>query len=383
MSRPSPAALPQPPSAPPYGRSALSDLLPSLLAALDIPDEPNVLGIEPVSRACLLLIDGLGWELLREHAEAAPFLASLMPAGRVLGVGFPATTATSLASVGTGLPPGGHGMLGYQVRVPGEERLLNALHWDGAVDPRTWQPEPTAFQRAAAEGVAVTQVAPGRLRDSGLTHAALRGARFTPAEAAGERVARSIEALAADERSVVYTYYGDLDATGHRNGCRSDAWLFQLGHVDRLAEQLATGLPPGAALIVTADHGMVDAGPDDRIDIDADPVLDDGVLLLGGEARARHVYARPGAAADVLAAWRERLAGRAWVLSRDEAVAAGWFGPEVADRILPRIGDVVVAACGHTALIARRREPVESSLVGLHGSLGDAEQLVPLFDVRR
>jgi hypothetical protein len=370
------------PVAPPYGRSALSDLLPSVLAALDVPDEPDVLGIQPVSRACILLVDGLGSEQLREHADAAPFLASLLATGRVLSAGFPATTATSLASVGTGLPPGSHGMLGYQVRVPGEERLLNALFWDGAVDPRVWQPEPTAFQRATADDVAVTQVAPGKLRNSGLTNAALRGARFAPAETAGERVARSIEALLADERSIVYTYYGDLDATGHRNGCRSDAWQLQLSHVDKLVEQLAARLPAGAALFVTADHGMVDAGSGDRIDVDADADLNEGLLLLGGEARARHVYARPGAADDVVAAWCERLAGRAWVLSREEAVTAGWFGP-VAERILPRIGDAVAAARDHTALVATRREPIESSLVGVHGSLSDAEQFVPLLEVRR
>jgi len=354
-----------------------------VLAALDVPDERNVLGMAPLRRACILLVDGLGWEQLCEHADDAPFLASLLPGGRTLGAGFPATTATSLASVGTGLPPGAHGMLGYQVRVPGHERLLNALHWDGAVDPREWQPLSTAFERATADGVAVTQVAPARLRESGLTKAALRGARFAAADTPGERVVRSIESLSADGRSLVYTYYGDLDATGHRNGCRSEAWRLQLAHVDRLVEQLAERLPADAGLLLTADHGMVDAGPNDRIDIDADPALDEGVLLLGGEARARHVYARPGAAGHVLAIWQERLVGRAWVLSREAAVAAGWFGPHVAERILPRIGDVVAAARDDVALIATRREPLESSLIGVHGSLGAAEQLVPLLELRR
>ena len=54
---------------------------------------------------------------------------------------------------------------------------------------------------------------------------------------------------------------------------------------------------------------MVDVPMAGRIDLDADPELLRGVRLLGGEARARHVYAEPGAAVDVLAAWRERLAG--------------------------------------------------------------------------
>ena len=147
-------------------------------------------------------------------------------------------------------------------------------------------------------------------------------------------------------------YHGDLDSTGHRYGVSSQAWEFQLSHVDRLAEQLASALPSGTALYVTADHGMVNVGPDDKIDVDADgpaAVLRDGVALLGGEPRARHVYAAPGAAADVLATWREVLGEHAWVASREEAVKDGWFGPPgvVDEAMAARIGDVVAACVGH------------------------------------
>jgi hypothetical protein len=140
-------------------------------------------------------------------------------------------------------------------------------------------------------------------------------------------------------------------------------------------------------MYVTADHGMVDVGPDDRIDADEDSsVLRDGVALLGGEARARHVYARPGAAEDVLATWREVLGERAWVLSREEAVKEGWFGPvgsAVSDAMAPRIGDVVAACAGSWAVVASRAEPFESALIGMHGSLTAAEQLVPMLTPAR
>src|ERR1035441_6558520 len=117
-------------------------------------------------------------------------------------------------------------------------------------------------------------------------------------------------------------YYGGLDATGHACGSGSDAWRYQLGHVDKLAEQLAGALPPGTTLYITADHGMVDVAPHDRIDADTEPALRAGVALLGGEPRARHVYAEPGAATDVLAAWRETLGPRAWGGARGAAASA-------------------------------------------------------------
>ena len=135
--------------------------------------------------------------------------------------------------------------------------------------------------------------------------------------------------LAAGDRSLVYTYYAEVDGTGHRFGIDSDAWRGQLMYVDRLVQRLAEQLPPRSALYVTADHGMIDIPFDEqhRIDFDEDWELRAGVALLGGEGRARHVYAVPGAEADVLTCWREVLGEQFWVASRDEAIAAGWFGP--------------------------------------------------------
>ncbi|HVT66727.1 MAG TPA: alkaline phosphatase family protein, partial [Trebonia sp.] len=129
---------------------------------------------------------------------------------------------------------------------------------------------------------------------------------------------------------------------------------------------------------VTADHGMVDVAEHDRIDFDEVPQLQEGVALLGGDGRARHVYAEPGAAPGVLARWQDYLGERAWVVSREEAVKEGWFG-QVDQSLAARIGDVVVAAAGGAAIVASRREPKESALIGMHGSLTHAEQLVPLL----
>lgn len=148
--------------------------------------------------------------------------------------------------------------------------------------------------------------------------------------------------------------------------------------VDRLVEQIASRLPAGARLYITADHGMVDVRPDHRIDVDADPAWRHGVELLGGEPRSRYLYVRAGAADDVLSTWRGLLGDSAVVMSREEAIEAGLFGP-VADWLRPRIGDVVVAAVADIAIVAMTAEPREARLIGHHGSATAAEQLVPLL----
>jgi Type I phosphodiesterase / nucleotide pyrophosphatase len=366
-----------PPLLPGYGRSTLADLSRSILASLGVPGEDNALGLPAVRRACLLVVDGLGWDLLRGHRSAAPFLAGLMETGCWLTAGFPSTTVTSLGSLGTGRPPGQHGLLGYQVRTPAGQ-LLNALRWDKAVDPVAWQPDSTIFERSAAAGIAAFRVAAGAFRQTGLSTAAMRGADYQSADTLGALVASTAAALASVPRALAMAYTGDLDSTGHAWGCTSPAWRFQLAYVDRLAEQLAGALPAGTALHITADHGMVDVPPSRRFDADLLPALREGVAVLGGEARARHVYAMPGATADVLAAWQATLGDSAWTVSRDEAIDEGWFGP-VDPAVADRIGDVVAAARGPSAVVATVAEPRESRLIGMHGSLTPSEQRVPLL----
>ncbi|GAA3723604.1 alkaline phosphatase family protein [Salinactinospora qingdaonensis] len=366
---------------PRYGSASVADLAPSALAALGVPGEPNTLALPPARHICVLLVDGMGWELLHANRDRAPFLASLIDTGgpeQAITTGFPTTTATSLTSLGTGLAPGHHGILGYQVAVPGADRIMNSLRWDHDIDPEQWQPHSTVYQRAQAAGVSTAYVAAAAFEGSGFSRASARGSRYLAANGATELVVQAETALRSPTPSYVFVYHSDLDTYGHMFGADSAHWRHHLGHVDRLAEQLAAILPAGGALYITADHGMVDTTPASRIDVGSEPALADGVRLLGGEARVRHVYTEPGAAADVLAAWRERLGERAVVLSREQAIDEGWFGA-VAAEFLPRLGDVLALARGDTALIAPHQEEVESQLVGHHGSLTSQELRVPLL----
>ncbi|TGB12312.1 alkaline phosphatase family protein [Streptomyces sp. MZ04] len=377
---------------PEYGAGSLADLLPTLVAHQGVEGFAPVIGeLAPADRNCVFLIDGLGWQQLIAHPEEAPFMASLISSsrggtGRPITAGFPATTATSLASVGTGLPPAAHGLPGYTARNPATGELMNQLRWNPWTDPRKWQPYPTVFQQAHAAGVHTAQVSSPTFENTPLTKIALSGGSFRGRLSGEDRMDLAAEQLAAGDRSLVYTYYAEVDGKGHRFGVDSDAWRGQLMYVDRLVQRLAEQLPPRSALYVTADHGMVDIPFDEqsRIDFDEDWELRAGVALLGGEGRARHVYAVPGAENDVLTVWREVLGEQFWVASRDEAIAAGWFGaPGVCDeRVYGRIGDVIAAAHDDVAIIATEKEPKESALVGMHGSMTPAEQLVPLLEVR-
>ena len=374
------------PPAPRYGEAALADVGPSLLASLGVANEPNVLGLADMARAVLFVVDGLGWTQLRAHPDAAPYLSSID--GRPLTAGFPSTTVTSLASLGTGLPPGEHGLTGYTTYMAEAQAVVNWLAWrsvGSGVDmreelvPEVVQPQPTVWERADAAGVTTTVCTFDNFAGTGLTRAVLRGGRWGGTYSEGDAIARAVEASGRGNRSLVYVYVSALDLVGHLRGPDTESWRAQLSIVDRVAEQIAAGLGPDTLLYVTADHGMVLVPDDVKVDYDGSPMLQDGVLALAGEPRMRHVHTHPGAANGVRDTWQETL-GDAWVVvTRDEAIAAGLFGTEVTPTAYARIGDVIALATGNGGVVERRKLPRLSAMPGQHGSLTDDELLVPLL----
>ena len=373
--------LPQPDPHTPH----LADVVPSVLAAMGVAGFDRRIDLAgEVRGACVLLVDGLGAELLDAYADDAPVMAALR--GRTLQAGFPSTTVAGLAAVGTGCRSGEHGMVGMSFRLPGVG-VINSLRWRPhpwgddlreTAPPEQVQPMATTFERAAVgrrRGERGLRCGVQRFRADprGAARRPLRrgaGARGSCRRRAGRCRRRRASATATTARwicSGICTV-----PARRRGGCncgRSTGW----------SSPLVEGLPPGGLLAIVADHGMVAAEDDDVVDIDDCAALLDGVQAIGGEPRARHVYVDDGAADAVLAAWRETLADRAWVVSRDEAIAAGWFGEPVRDDVRARIGDVVAAARGSATMVRRTVEPLESSLVGHHGSLTSAEQRIPLL----
>lgn len=369
------------PCVPDYGRSTLADVFGSVATSLGVPGWPDALGLPASARWVILLVDGLGDANLAAAADCAPYLAGLREAqGRTLTSGAPSTTATSITSLGTGLTPGEHGIVGYSFRNPVSGGVLNALSWQRGLSALDVQPRLTGFERLARSGVDLTNVALARFAGTGLTECALRGARFVPVPDEGDHASRIgwvADAAASGDASLVYFYERELDHTGHGEGWQSSAWRHALRRVDTLARRLREALPDDVALLVTGDHGMVDCPRSAWVVAEDVPGLLDDVTLLAGEGRFRQVYAEPAHVAGVARRWASALGERAWVVTRDEAIDAGWFGP-VQPRLASRIGDVLVVVRDDTAVMTRR-QPNEFGLVGMHGSLTDAEMRVPLL----
>lgn len=363
---------------PDYAGRCLNNVLPSVASAMGIPTWDNVLDLPPSARYVVVLVDGLGHELLSRHREHAPYLASLLDDRPPMSSGVPSTTAASLTSLGTGLAPGQHGVVGYTCRIPGTDRVLNALKWDPAISADDWQPYPNMLERIDAAGVAASVVNKAEFAGSGLTMCSQRGVPYHGIGSVYERLDVVVEVCEATPRSLVYCYESTLDHTGHELGCESDEWVDRLRAVDSELALLSDSLPGDTTLVITSDHGMVDLPLDDRFDVESVPSLLQDVTVFAGEARFRHLYVPSGAEADVAAHWEERLGDRALVLTRDEAEGLGWFG-SIDAAVRPRIGDVLVAGLGDFAVFSSRHFAVELKMRGFHGSITPAETAIPLL----
>ncbi len=373
----------------------LTHVLPSLAASLGAA-LPNTLQLPSARSAILLLVDGLGLEQLEQYSAHAPFLRHVLKqqtdAQTELSTIYPSTTAAALSSLGTGLPPGEHGLVGYDVYDPHRDTVINQLGgWDERTDPETWQPAPTIFQQLNEQRlVGVHNIEPitvslPAFEDSALTRAALQGPRFIGPDTL---TARFNQAAYEAQRpgALIYLYANELDRVGHQYGPGSAEWLEVLEELDAQARRLVRKLPEGTLAAVTGDHGMITVHEEDRIDFGHDEELVGHIAHTAGEPRMVQLHFEPNATEQqreqTIAAWQRRFGDRAWVVTRQQAVEAGWFG-NVNGRVHPRIGDVLVTGFEPIALYdSRRAAPQSFAMVGHHGAPTPAEVRIPWLLIR-
>lgn len=358
----------------------LADITPSIFAGLGLSDAYDSCGFgeSPHGRECLLLVDGLGADVIEKYPEFLPTLSRLKFYDPVVTT-FPSTTATSLTTLMTGVLPGTHGMMGYTVRVPRSGgRILNSLKWDERVDPQIWQPVPTLFERGKSVGISVSHVASKRYEKTGFTSAAFRGAKYLGSNTVPEMVEAAKISLKTSP-AFAYFYLNDLDVAGHSDGVGSEKWLLALAFVDHAIRTFLDQLPRGTRFWVTADHGMVNV--EEKIILGQENSLLEGISLVAGEPRARHLYLEDkflGAPSEVAELWRETLGESAEIYTRQEAIDNGLFGSFVSHDASDRMGDLIAIAKKGVIFIDPARVNLESAMVGHHGGQSDAEKFVPL-----
>jgi predicted AlkP superfamily pyrophosphatase or phosphodiesterase len=361
------------PVLPDYSGACLSNVVPAVLEPTDDPPAWLPKAVVDADQVVLLAVDGLGWQQLQDRKGLAPSLSAM--AGGPIRTVAPSTTSTALTSLTTGKPPGEHGVIGYRVYVADE--ILNILRWTTPSGDARHRIPPQQFQVVEPFcGHRPPVVTRAEFATSGFTAAHLANVRFRGYRMPSTLTTEVASLLRAGE-SFVYAYYDGVDKVAHEYGL-GEHYAAEISSVDFLVGYLTSILPSGAALVVTSDHGQVDVG-DNLIVLHPDVL--EHVSFQSGEGRFRWLHARPGRNTALLEAAVHHHEDHAWVRSRLEILEEGWFGPHVNPEAATRLGDVALVARDDVAFV----DPTDTGpfkLVARHGSLTEAEMLVPLLAAR-
>lgn len=402
----------------------------SLVTNAQATQAAKCLGLDQLGDAqapiVMVLVDGLGWQMLRERAGHTPNLRRLLADSDYLHTCAPSTTAAALTTLATGVYPGAHAMVGYAVRDPLLRGQLGAGHVPKASDvfdlitfknsshdPLTWQSVPTLIERANAKAKAgygsplgAVSIGRSKFAGSGLSLAAWRGFKHIGVDALDQRPYQAYRAI-KEGAKLVYLYVGELDHAGHNHGWHSDKWLQALEALDAMVGQLFRRLPAGTRIVLTADHGMVDTDRHHRIDLAKEKELAKDVVAVAGESRFLQLYVpddvasasaagspglgvagprgacgvvenngREELAQSVAKRWAEFLGDRAIWVGTDPAPLMGPLSPGARSAV----GDVLVALNDNWTVVDSRVQSFHATqLIGVHGSLTPVELEVPLI----
>ncbi len=336
----------------------------------------------------LLLVDGLGYEFARANATLlAPHLRGSMTSV------FPSTTAACVTSLLTGEAPQQHGITGWFMHARELAGVTVPLHCAPRVGNATFAQLGIPLERvygAAPLALRMKREAYAIIGEdllaSPYNDAFLRGSKalaYTTPDGLFRQVRRAV--TSSRRRKYVYAYWPMLDALGHAFGCGSDVFRDHFRALEaRISRLIASLAGTDTLLIVTGDHGMVDAGRHDVVWVHEHPQLEDALTLpLCGEPRAAYCYVRPARAKAFEGYVRAQLSHACTLVRSDALIARGAFGLGKAHPLLAhRVGDYVLLMKGSHIVrnVVLGEAPVWHR--GNHGGVSREEMLVPLIVAR-
>ena len=414
---------------PRYGGRCFADIPPTvrwwLTGDAGAPDGPALAddvmqGFEQRYEAVVLLwMDAFGWHFFQRYAERYPVLQRFLRDGRVaqLTSQFPSTTTAHATTIHTGLPVAQHGAYEWQYWEPTVGALIKPLLYAYAEDdergslarshvPITQMlPRGTIYQRLAQHGVASTVFQSAQYASSPYSTAALRGASVVPFVTLPEALTNLRLSLSHAHNSgglpaYFFLYFDKIDGIGHHYGPDSPHFHAEVDGCLHALEWFFANLParlPNTLFLLTADHGQTPVDPATTLYLNRDPrfrgltdfLRPDNhrgkpVLAPGGSARDAFLYVRDGLVDEARAFLQPRLDGVADVVRTRDLIDAGYFGPGLpSERLLSRVGDLVILPHAGQSVWWYERDVFEMQFYGMHGGLSPEEMEIPLAMLAR
>jgi hypothetical protein len=381
---------------PDYGGGSIVNLMASLIRAQGgAADYPNLRLLPPEAiqghtNVLLLVIDGLGANWLAERSPTG--ILSRHQIGTITSV-FPTTTASAITTFLTGDAPQQHGITGWFTYfrelgcvmsvLPGHPRYGGTGYRQAGVDLASLLGHRCLASRIQTRAFFLT---PAKIAHSDFNLAHLGPAQARPFQDLRDMFRQAARLLRADtDPKYLYCYWPGLDGRGHEAGMASPLAARHLGAIEQaLTDFMVASAGTDTLVLVTADHGLIDTAPPDRIDLADHPELAACLSLpLCGEPRAALCYLRPRRVQAFEDYCQNLLGGHALLRPSQDLIQQGLFGQgEPHPWLEERVGDYTLLMTGRSVI--RDHLASEKSLVqiGVHGGLSDTELLVPLCRLR-
>ena len=381
-------------SRPDYSGGGIVNLMQSIASACGAVDRPYppcaLLGTEELAIArqiVLIVIDGLGADLLQ--SLPATSLLRQQQRGTLTPV-FPSTTASAIGTFMSGLAPAQHGLTGWHVYLRELARTVAVLpltpRGGEALAAEDLPPRlftyPSLFQQIKR---ASTVVSPARIATTPFNAWHARGAQTMPYEGLPAFFAALGDAMQAPQAQYIYGYFADLDTVSHRFGKYSPAAQRLLAQIDTAFATFVTAQRGRDAwILLTADHGFIDATPEHVICLDDHPVF--AALLqhpLSGERRAAYCHVEACHHEAFRRYVAEHFADTMQCVPSHQLIDEGWFGPSPYHaELAARVGDFTLLMKDDWTIKDWLPDERRYTMLGVHGGTSRAEMQVPLVAAR-
>ncbi|RME06682.1 MAG: PglZ domain-containing protein [Anaerolineae bacterium] len=395
---------------PAYRGGSILNILASICRWLNLPPlageplTPEVDGFPAgeMRRVMLVLMDALALHRFQQWLGdgLAPVWRSLQKQGFLAPLTsiIPSTTSAATTTLWTGVSAAVHGIAGYELWLKEYGIVSNMIFhapmaYKGVTDDlsragfeaENFVPAPTLGPHLLAHGVTPYAFIHRSIARSGLSRMQMKDVKvhsfLTPADL-WISLRHLLEAR-PEERQYIWVYWGAVDGLSHHHSPDNERTAAEFDQFSRAMEnfflkQLSPTARQGTLLVLTADHGQIYTPNAPRYNLQNHPELEAMLHIRPtGENRLIYLHIRPGKVQAVRDYFAHAWPGDFTLLTSEEALAQGLFGPgEPHADLGNRLGDLIAIARGKAYLWwGGEKNPLR----GRHGGLHPHEMLVPFL----
>ena len=348
--------------------------------------------IGPVDHVVFVMVDGLGMNVI-DPEHGASFLGAHV-AAELMTV-YPSTTPTVLTSYATGLWPSQHGIPNWDIYLDEIDAVATIIHYirrsdkkdlaSLGVTPEQAYPEPSMVPGMAWPSFGIVPEEIGDTPYSSYCRGHTPHYGYKSLEDAGMALLGRL--AQAEGSTFTQVYIPHVDAASHEYGIDHETVKQAVSAVDGGLAQLAGLLPPNVAIIVSADHGLLNTPDEDVHEIEQDDELAEHLAHEPwGTGRTAMFQVREDRFEEFETGFRQRLGDDFYLLETCEALDMGLMGPGPASEATRRRVGTHLAISRGTPVIdykyPREETEDEHRSVASHGGLTPDEMLVPLIVAR-